>query len=418
MRRTRLALLKLTLLISLVPVLISPCLEAASGEDWPQFRGQHRDGMSLETGLLDEWPEAGPQEVWRVALGEGYSGIAVVGDRIYTMYAGEKPSEEENAIEYAAAFEAATGKELWRTAIGPKYDTEFGNGPRSTPSVDGDTVYVLGSVGDFAALSIEDGSEKWRLDLKETFSAETPDWGYSTSPMIEGDLILVQGGGGEGKGHAALDKKTGEVKWTVGEGNGYNSPVAITMNGQRRFIYIASSKLVAIDGEGEEVWSYDWPDGETHATPIFLPPDRIYASGAEGVGAALLQVDDNGDGEAQVKEVWKTNLMRNHFNQAIVHEGHIYGFDNANLKCINTEDASMAWRKRGLGKGSLIFAEGRLYVLSDKGKIVMLQATPDGYVEKGSVQALQGRSWTPPTLSMGRLYVRNHTEMVAYEIRR
>jgi outer membrane protein assembly factor BamB len=388
----------------------------AEGHDWPQFRGIDRDGISRETGLSDSWPESGPKEVWRVPLGEGYSGISVVGNRLYTMYAGD---HDGKPTEFAAAFDATTGKELWRTPIGEKHDTEFGNGPRSTPAVDGDTVFALGSKGDMAALSTEDGSERWRLRLTEAFGSEVPHWGFSTSALVDGDHVVVQSGGGDGKSFAALDKKTGETALTFGDGGpSYNSPLRVEINGEPRYVYVSRGKVLCVDAKGKKVWEHDWFEGrmEAWAIPVRVPPNKIFASGAEGVVAHMLEVTENGS-EGSVEKVWESRFMRNHFNASVFHDGHLYGFDNATLKAMSTADGKLTWAKRGLGKGSLIFADGKLYVLSDRGQLVLLEATPQGYTEKGSVQALEGRCWTSPTLSKGRLYLRNHDEMVVYDVK-
>jgi len=391
--------------------------DAAGGHDWPQFRGQQRNGISTETDLLARWPEAGPRELWRRTIGEGYSGIAVVGDRFYTLYA---DGEGDAAREYAAAFDTAKGQELWRTAVGAKLETEFGNGPRATPTVGDDSVYVLGSMGRLAALGRGDGTVRWQLELEETFGSERPHWGFATSPLVDGDLLVVEGGGTEGKSYAGLDKATGAVRWTVGDakgGPGYNSAIPVMMNGQRRFVYVASGQIRCIDPEGGVVWNHPWPAGETHAVPVFIAPDLIFASGAQGVGAKLLRVHEDGD-EVRVEEVWSTDVMKNHFNASVVYDGVIYGFDNATLKAIALDTGAALWAKRGLGKGSLILADGNLLVLSDRGKLLLVEASEKAYVEKGHVQALSGRSWTAPTLSAGHLYLRNHTEMVAYDLAR
>ena len=390
--------------------------ENAADHDWPEFRGHARDGVSAETGLLDTWPAEGPREVWRQPIGEGYSSITVVGDRFYTLYA---EGEGDAAKEFAAAFDVASGKEIWRTEVGAKLDTQFGNGPRATPTVDGDVVYVLGSYGDLASLAIADGKAHWTLNLKDAFGSEQPSWGFSTSPLVDDDLLVVEGGGAEGKSYAGLDKASGSVRWTVGDGvggPGYNSAIPVTMNGERRFVYVAGGKLRSIDRDGKIVWDHDWPRGETHAVPVFIAPDMIFASGAQGVGAQLLRVSE-GEGKATVEELWKTDGMKNHFNASVVTDGVIYGFDNATFKAISVKTGEPLWAKRGLGKGSLILADGDLVVLSDRGKLLLVEATGDGFTEKSSLQALEGRSWTAPTLAGGRLYLRNHTEMVAFDLR-
>lgn len=386
---------------------------APKGTDWPQFRGVHRDGVSPETGLKLDWSGGNPAEVWRHEIGEGYSAISVVGDRFYTMFGAD---HDGKPTEVAAAFEVATGKELWRTPVGPKKDTEFGNGPRATPTVDGDTLYVLGSEGNFAALATKDGILRWEYKLQDTFGSQAPYWGYSTSALVDGDQVVIETGGKEGKSYVGLDKKTGELKWSLGDTPaGYNSALLVEMKGKKRYVYIAGDKMTAIDEGGNEIWSHDWPKGETHSMPLFIPPDRFFASGAEGVGAHMLRVEENGK-DSKVEELWQTRLMRNHYSSSVVHDGTIYGFDNATLKAISVDDGKLAWAKRGLGKGSLMLADGHLLVLSDGGKLLAVEATPDQYIEKGSVQALDGKCWTAPVLSGGRLYLRNHTEMVAFDL--
>jgi outer membrane protein assembly factor BamB len=332
------------------------------------------------------------------------------------MYGGELDGK---AVEFAAAFDAKTGEEIWRVPLGEKYDTEFGNGPRATPTVDGQTVFLMDSHGTFVALAAGDGKEIWRVSLTEAFGSKRPHWGFSSSALVDGDQVVVESGGAEGKSYVALNKKTGEVKWTSGEGSGtpgYNSAIAVGKKGKHSYIYVANKQLRCIANDGTEIWAYPWPEGETHASPIFIAPDKVFAAGAEGVGASLVQINESG-GKKVAEEVWQTRFMRNHFSSSIVHEGHIYGFDNATLKSLALEDAALAWAKRGLGKGSLIFADDKLVVLSDAGQLLLLEATAEGYVERGSVQALEGRSWTAPTLANGRLYLRNHTEMVVFDLK-
>jgi outer membrane protein assembly factor BamB len=398
---------------------VTPVEAQKSSTDWPQFRGVNRDGISAETGLSMGWPEEGPKEVWRQKVGPGYSSISIVGEHGYTMWAAELDGEP---TEFAVAFDIATGKELWRTPVGERYDNEFGDGPRSTPTVDGKTVYVLSSRGDLLALKLDDGSEIWSMSLTEKFGGQMPYFGFSTSTLVDGNQLLIEGGGPDGKAYASLNKKTGEVNWTSGSppdsGPGYNSPIAVTMGGERRYVYLLGDKMTCMDDKGNEVWTHPWPyPGETHAMPIFVPPNKIYASGAEGVGAQLVAVTEDG-GKATVEEVWKTRLMKNHFSSAVIVDGYVYGFDNATLRAISVEDGETAWAKRGYGKGSLIYADGHLLVLSDKGLLLSIEATPEAYREKGRVQALSGKCWTNPTLSAGKLYLRNHDEMVVYDLTR
>ena len=405
-------MLKRTLLFGLlwVAVVSAPLVTA---DDWPQFRGEHRDGVSAETGLAKGWGDDGPKELWRVPLGPGYSAVSIVGDRLYTMYATEIDGEWK---EIAVALSTKDGSELWRTPLGERFKNEFGDGPRTTPTVRDGKVYVLDSTGTFAALDVKDGSIVWQADFKKEFGIETPHFGFSTSPVVDGGQVIVQGGGTEDNNYVGLNKDTGERLWSRGSGPvSYSSALPVMVGGKKRFVYLAD-QLYCIDEKGGEVWAHEWPQGETHAMPIHIPPDMLYLSGAEGIGARLFRVKE-ADGKGSVELIWEQPFMRNHFSSAVVHDGTIYGFDNATLKAISVKDGEMVWGKRGLGKGSLIFADGHLLVLSDRGKLLLVEATPDGFKEKGSVQALKGLCWTAPALADGRLYLRNHDELVVYDVR-
>jgi outer membrane protein assembly factor BamB len=406
--------LPLVLILPLL-VVLPPTLGAETASvDWPQFRGRHRDGVSPETGLLHAWPAEGPRELWRRPIGEGYSSVAAAGGRLYTMYAA---ADGDRQVEVAAAFDAATGDELWRTVVGPKIETEFGNGPRSTPAVDGDLLFVLGSHGDFAALATADGAKKWSLSLPATFQAQRPFWGYATSALVDGGLVIVESGGHQARCYAALDKSTGDTRWTaVSAPAGYNSLLPATIDGHRQLVYVAGPTIGAFDLAGRELWTYPTTNTETHAMPLFVPPDQVFVSGVGGEGATLLKVHPDG-GAASVEPAWSNPSMRNHFSASLYYEGTVYGFDNATLKAISAATGEVAWSRRGLGRGSLIAADGHLIVLSDRCKLLLAEATPDAWRERGAVQALDDKCWTPPALAGGRLYLRNHTEMVCYDLK-
>ena len=400
------------ILVGAVCVLVMSTLTVA--DDWPQFRGLQRDGVSPETGLAKEWEESGPKEVWRKTIGPGYSAVSIVGDRLYTMYVVEIDGQDK---EVAVALSAKDGEEFWRTPLGDRFDNEFGDGPRATPTVSGDRVYVLDSRGTLAALETKNGSVVWSMNFIEKFEIELPNFGYSTSVVVDGDQVIVQAGGKDGNNYLGIDKDSGEIVWSRGSGPaGYNSALPVQVGDKKRFVYVADGQLICIDEDGGEVWAHEWPQGETHAMPIRIPPDKLYLAGAEGVGARLFRVKE-ADGKGEIELLWEQPFMRNHFSSAVVHDGTIYGFDNATLKAISVEDGKMAWGKRGLGKGSLIFADGHLVVLSDRGKLLLVEATSEGYEEEGSVQALEGLCWTAPAFADGRLYLRNHDELVVYDLR-
>lgn len=398
-----------------VPIALALCLLAgtalAAPADWPQLRGPNRDGVSRETGLLKSWPGAGPKVLWRVPLGEGYSHLAVSKGRLFTLYGA-------GVNDFAGAYDAATGKLLWRVPLGPKYTDGQGNGPRSTPTVDGDMVYTLTATGRLSALNAADGKKVWEHDLRAKFGAEPPQWGISTSPLVEGNLLLVDVGGSGGKSLVAFDKKTGKAVWTSqSEAAGYSAPIAITVGGVRQVIFFTGRAVLAVaPKDGRLLWRVPWKtDWDVNAaTPIFVAPDKLYVSSGYDTGAALLKISVV-EGRVGAEEVWQNRKMKNTFSSSVLHNGHIYGFDKAVLKCIVAATGEEKWKESGFGHGSLILADGQLVVLTERGKLLLVEATPAAYREKGSSQILSGKCWTAPTLANGRLYLRNEEELLALD---
>ena len=390
-------------------VAISACVAAgAADRDWPQFRGPNRDGVSKETGLLSGWPEAGPRRVWQVELGKGYSGIAVAAGRAYTMFASGKD-------EFAVALDAGTGQEIWRVRVGGKFKEMFGDGPRSTPTVDAERVYVLGARGMLYALGSSDGKEIWKRDLGEEFGAPIPKWGFSTSPLVEGERLLVNVGGAGGSSIVAFDKSDGKELWRSQEDKaGYSTPIAITIGERRQVVFFTGNNLVAVSPEdGRLLWKQPWKTSYdvNAATPVFVPPDRIFVSSGYDVGGAVYRV-----GAGEVVEVWRNREMKNKFSSSVLHQGQLYGFDEKTFKCVDAANGETRWESRGLGHGSLLYADGHLIVLGDKGTLILVEATPEGYREKARFQVFKGKTWTMPTLSGGRLYVRDEKQLVALDL--
>jgi len=384
----------------------------AAALDWPQFRGVNRDGVSAETDLPRSWPAEGPRVIWKRAIGEGYSGISVVGDRLYTM-------DSDGTAEYVLALEAGSGKEVWRVAAGPELIDSMGNGPRTTPTLDGGTVYAMGSHGRLLALKAADGAKIWEVELTQTFGAKRPNWGYSGSPLIDGDLLILEVGGTEGRGVVAFEKATGKVRWGALDGDAaYSSPVLMTIGGIKQYVVTrrAGSQTVALRPDGSVLWTHPGPFSVI-ASALWIPPDKVYVSGGDDAGAALLRIKTE-DGRATVEELWQTRAMKNHFNNAVLVGDHLYGFDNATFKCLSVATGEPTWAFRGLGKGSLLAADGDLLiVLADQGTLLLVKAIPDAYTELARFQAMEGKAWTAPTLANGRLYLRDHDEIVALEMK-
>ncbi|HYN23066.1 MAG TPA: PQQ-binding-like beta-propeller repeat protein [Thermoanaerobaculia bacterium] len=389
---------------------------SAAALDWPQFLGVNRDGVSAETDLPRSWPAEGPRVVWKRAIGEGYSGISVVGDRLYTM-------DSDGTTEYVLALEAGSGKEVWRVPAGPKLIDSMGNGPRTTPTLDGGTVYAMGSHGRLLALKAADGAKIWEVDLPQSFGAKRPNWGYSGSPLIDGDLLILEVGGKDGRGVVAFEKATGKVRWGALDGDAaYSSPVVMTIGGIKQYVVTrrAGSQTVALRPDGSVLWTHPGPFSVI-ASALLIPPDRVYVSGGDDAGAVLMRIKIEGGtegGKATVEELWKNRTMKNHFNNAVLVGPHLYGFDNATFKCLSIATGEQTWASRGLGKGSLLAADGNLLiVLSDQGTLLLVEATPGAYTELARFQAMEGKAWTAPTLANGRLYLRDHDEIVALEMK-
>lgn len=393
--------------ISTVKVDSAPT-ENREGLDWPQWRGPDRDGISVETGLLHTWPPEGPREIWRSPLGEGYSGIAVVGERLFTLF--------QTDAEYLVALDSTSGEELWRTRSDAPYSSSQGDGPRGTPTVHDGMVYSVGSSGAVLAVEEVSGRLAWTRHLVKDLGGTSPEWAYATSPLVVGELLLVEPGGEEQGTLAALDRTTGELAWrTFKDKAGYSSAILTDMNGTQQIIHFSGTHLIsARPADGKLLWSVPWETSYdvNAATPIFIPPNRVFVSSGYGVGGAVFEVS----GESEVSEVWKNREMKNQFSSSVYFEGHLYGFDDSTFKCLNAANGEMLWRQRGLGRGSLILADGQLIVLGDKGQLVLVEATPEAYLETARAQVLKGKCWTSPSLSNGRLYLRNQKEIVCLDL--
>ena len=375
--------------------------------DWPHFRGPNYDGVSDETGLLESWPEAGPKQVWRTKLGEGYSAVSVAGGKLYTMFS-------TGGDAYAVSMDAASGKERWRVRVDNAWKDGQGNGPRSTPTVDGNTVYVVSGGGKLYALATADGKELWHHDLKAEYQARIPRWGFSCSPVVDGKLLLLEVGGAN-KLLVAFDKKTGAEVWATGDGKpGYSTPLIIDVDGTRQALFFTGTQIYAVSPEnGELHWEYPWKTSwdVNAAMPVLVAPKTVFIASGYDTGAALFKIGKNG-----AEEIWRTRDMKNQFSTSVLHDGYLYGFNNKILQCIDAKTGTRKWQARDLGHGSLIYADGNLIVMGESGQLALVEATPEAYREKSKFQIFKGKTWTLPTLSDGVLYVRDEHELVALDV--
>jgi outer membrane protein assembly factor BamB len=401
----------------------------ASASDWPQWRGLRRDGVSLETGLLTTWPTDGPRVVWRKPLGRGFSSIAVAAGRLITMCEqavddkqdGNKPSSYHEAV---VCWDAETGQEHWSFRYPNHFHERFGSGPRSTPAVDGDCVYAVGPTGIFHCLKAATGEKVWRHDLMQEFQGRPMQYGVSFSPLVEGDLVYTMPGGPSGNAVAAFDKRSGALAWkALDDPIGYSSPIAITAAGVRQILVFTNAALVSLSpADGKVLWRFPWvtADGFNIATPLGFG-NYVFISSAYGKGCALVEITAQADGGLDAGLVYEHNRMRNHFASSVRHGDYIYGFDQTDLVCMKIRSGKIMWREKGarsFGKATLIIADGHLIIMGEDGRLVLAEATPEGYREKASFQITQFKCWTVPAISAGKLYFRNEAEAACLDLRR
>lgn len=401
---------RLSLLLALS--LVAPCL--AVGDDWPQFRGPGRDGISNETNLLSKWSEDGPEVLWRRALGHGFSGISVVERRLFTMYS-------DGSDEWLTAIDTASGRRLWRVHVDSNFSNDQGDGPRATPTVASGVVYALSAKGRLLAAAMDSGEELWKKDLKVEVGAKVPTWGVSTSPLVEGNLLILDAGGRPGASLVALDRMTGDLVWKSGSDKaGYAAPIAIEVGGKRQILSFSGSRLSAVTpSTGEILWTKKWKTSwdVNAATPIFVPPDRVFVASGYDTGAALLRVTST-DTDTRAEEVWRTRAMKNQFSSSVYVDGYIYGFDNSTLKSIDAATGEDTWKERpGLGHGSLFYADGKLVILGERGTLLLIDADPSEFKELARARIFNSKCWTVPTLSGGRLFLRDETELLALDFK-
>ncbi|MEM9593434.1 MAG: PQQ-binding-like beta-propeller repeat protein [Acidobacteriota bacterium] len=414
MRRTRLIPLTLTAtaLLTLMGLGVAHADSAAAvrAQDWPQYRGPGGDGVYPGAGLDLKWTAEGPKKLWQRPLGGGFSGLTATDGHLFTLYS-------KGGDEFLVALDAATGKQAWSLRTGDERKDQFGDGPRSTPVVDGDRIFAVGALGHLWSVDRGTGEVLWDRDLRKDFGAVVPTWGVSAQPVIHGDLLLFNVGGKPGHAIMAFEKTTGKVRWKTGSGiPGYALPVTFTVGGVEQTAFFTGTALTSVvPTTGEVLWTLPWKTAYdvNAAAPIFIAPDRLFVSSGYDTGAAMLRVK-GADGSASVEEVWRSRRMKNQFSSSVYHDGHIYGFDNKNLKCIDAKTGQDRWRKSGFGHGSLFFLDGHFVVLGEKGKMALVEADPTAYKEKAVTRVADGKHWTVPTYYDGKLYVRNEKDLFSF----
>ncbi len=392
----------------------------ATAADWPQWRGPDRTDVSPETGLLTSWPPGGPRRVWLFTdAGVGYSGPAIVGDRLFLMGG-------RNGREQLFALDVESGAELWAADMGGILSNNWGDGPRGTPTVDGDYVYALGGEGNLVCAKADDGSVVWQVAMQD-FGGKTPGWGYTESALVDGSKVVCTPGGDDGS-LLALDKATGRVIWQsedFTEGAQYSSIMAANINGTRQYVQLFQKTLVGIDAEtGRLLWSSDWP-GRTAVVPTPIPRDNfVYVTSGYGAGCKLVEISGANN---RVEEVYDNKEMKNHHGGVVLVGDHLFGYsDRVGWLCQDFMTGAKVWSDRdALGKGAVTYADGHYYCLEERsGTVALIAASIEGWQEKGrfkltpqtEIRKSSGKIWTHPVIANGRMYLRDQDLVYCYDV--
>jgi outer membrane protein assembly factor BamB len=384
------------------------------GPEWYQWRGPNRDGHSEETGLLQQWPQGGPVRVWQGnGAGDGFSSLSASHGRLYTQGA-------RGGTEYVMAFDAATGTKLWETANGPRFRNEQGDGPRGTPTVDGDRLFAFGGSGELSCLDAASGRKIWSVNVVSAFGGNVPYWGYSESPLVIGDRIVLNAGGRRAS-VVAINKADGKALWqNHSDEAGYSSPMLLRTGSLQQVVFFTGERALAVDPrDGRLLWSYNRASNGTAniATPV-VRGNRVFFSSAYGTGAGLVEVKAAG-AIAAAQELYFTRDMRNHHSSSVLVGDTVFGFSDSILTALNFDTGQLAWRDRSVGKGSVIYADQRLYLYSENGVVGLADAVPTGYRERGrfTLQTLGPPTWSHPIVTHGKLILRDQDRLYAFDIR-
>ncbi len=376
--------------------------KATAKAGWPNWMGPHRDGISRETGWKSTWPADGLPVAWSRQIGIGFSSISISQGRLLTM--GHVDGEE-----IVWCLDSQTGKEIWTH----RYPSELNDnlhegGPGTTPTIEGDSVFTLGKTGQLYSLNLETGKVQWEVLLQQDLKVGCPEWGFSSSPVIAGDQLILEAGR-----VVSYNKQTGKKNWqTEKHEAGYGSAAIFPAGPAAKYAATLDCEGLRITTleTGTEVAFQPWPSPfRTNATTPIIQGNQIFISSAYNVGCGLFEFDGK-----SLTQIYANRELRNHFSNSILFEGYLYGVDgNSNLgrvvqlTCLNFQTGDVAWKQRGLGCGSLIIADGKLLNLSENGNLVLAKATPDGFEELARSPFLTGRCWTVPVLFEKRVYGRN-----------
>lgn len=414
-----------------IVLLLAAATSFAGAADWPQYRGPSANGTTSEK-IQASWPATGPKQVWKTPMTDGFSTFAVADGKAYTLI-----SRTIDAVknEVCVALDADSGKELWAAPLGFTKVNGGGNdgapgnnggdGPRSTPTVDGNRVYVLNAGLVLSCLDAQDGKTVWKKELIKEHGAKSITWQNAASPLLEGNLIFVCSGGAN-QSLLCFHKATGALVWKgQSDAMTHATPIATTILGHRQIIFFTQSGLVSVvPGTGDVLWRYAFPYNVSTAASPVVGGDIVFCSAGYGVGAGAVKITKDGD-RFKATELWrKSNQLINHWSSSVYHDGHLYGlfgfkqWEKVPLKCVELATGEEKWSKDGFGQGGTILADGHLVTLAENGDLVIVEATPKSYNETARTKAVTGKCWNNVALANGRIYARSTKEGVCLDVSR
>ncbi|HYE88152.1 MAG TPA: PQQ-binding-like beta-propeller repeat protein, partial [Vicinamibacterales bacterium] len=382
-----------------------------SSRHWTNFRGPDRDGHYRQQSIRTDWGSA-LTPLWKQPVGGGYGSFVIADGRAFTI-------EQRGDRELAAAYDVATGRELWTSAWEAQFSgSPGGGGPRATPTWHDGRLFVLGATGEFRALDAATGRLLWRTNVLADAGASNVDHGLSTSPLIVDNTIVVLPGGANGQSVVAYHHESGTRAWSaLDDRAAYSSPMLVMLGGVRQILAHTEQRLVGLSPEsGTLLWEFAWQTPNASAQPLITTPDRVFIS-AE-TDAALLQIAAGADGQLTARELWRTTRMNNKFTSPVLHDGFIYGLDEALLSCIDASTGDLQWKGGRYGYGQVLLASGHLIVLTEEGELALVRADPASHQELARFPAIEGKTWNHPAMSDGVLLIRNVEEMAAFDLRK
>jgi outer membrane protein assembly factor BamB len=352
--------------------------------------------------------------LWKQPIGLGYASFVVANGRAFTI-------EQRRSREVVAAYDVATGRELWTNSWEGEFsETMGGDGPRATPTYHEGRVFVLGALGELRCLDAADGAVVWRRDILAENNATNLDWGMSASPLIVDDKVVVLPGGSGGRSVVAHRIDTGEPVWhALDDRQAYTSPMLVTLAGVRQILVVSARRVVGLTpDDGRLLWEYPWStsQGINVAQPVLLGDDRVFMSAGYDHGAAVFEITRRDD-RFETRTIWENRRMKNKFTSSLLHGGHLYGLDEAILACVDATTGELKWKGGRYGYGQVLLAGDHLIVLTEDGEVVLVKASPERHEELARFTAIEGKTWNHPVIADGRLLVRNLREMAAFDIR-